>query len=93
MKHNTHESIILHLTETWVAYNVEFIKRLLSVIVSMPIIVFGLAYVFLWVIPLDLIKQRRDKKKPFNTHSLPMQNLIDQVKEESTSKPNEWGGA
>ena len=59
----------------------------------MPIIVFGLAYVFLWVIPLDLIKQRRDKKKPFNTHPLPMQNLIDKVKEESTSKPNEWGGA
>ena len=59
----------------------------------MPIIVFGLAYVFLWVIPLDLIKQRRDKKKPFNTYPLPMQNLIDKVKEESTSKPNEWGGA
>ena len=71
----------------------KFIKRLLSVIVSMPIIVFGLAYVFLWVIPLDLIKQKRDKKKPFNTHPLPMQNLIDKVKEESTSKSNEWGGA
>ena len=71
----------------------EFVKRLFSVIVSMPIIVFGLAYVFLWVIPLDLIKQRRNRKQPFKTHPLPMQNLIDKVKEESTSKPNEWGGA
>ena len=50
-------------------------------------------YVFLWVIPLDLIKQRKNKKQPFNTQPLPMQNLIDKVKEESTSKPNEWGGA
>ena len=59
----------------------------------MPIIVFGLAYVFLWVIPVDLIKQRRNKKQPFNTHPLPMQNLIDKVKEENTLKSNDWGGA
>jgi hypothetical protein len=76
-----------------VEYNVEFVKRLFSVILSMPLIVFGLAYVFLWVIPLDLIKQRRNRKQPSKTHPLPMQNLIDKVKEESTSKPNEWGGA
>jgi hypothetical protein len=76
-----------------VEYNVEFVKRLLSVILSMPIIVFGLAYVFLWVIPLDLIKQRNNRKKPFNTHPLPMQNLIDKVKEENTLKSNDWGGA
>ena len=75
------------------AYNVEFVKRLLSVIASMPIIVFGLAYVFLWVIPLDLIKQRNNRKEPFNTHPLPMQNLIDKVKEESTLKSNDCGGA
>ena len=59
----------------------------------MPIIVFGLAYVFLWVIPLDLIKQRKNRKKPFNTHPLPMQDLIDKVKEENTMKSNDWGGA
>jgi len=76
-----------------VEYNVEFVKRLFSVILSMPIIVFGLAYVFLWVIPLDLIKQRRNRKQPFNTHPLPMQNLIDKVKEENTMKSNDWGGA
>ena len=59
----------------------------------MPIIVFGLAYVFLWVIPVDLIKQRRNRKRPFKTHPLPMQNLIDKVKEENTLKSNDWGGA
>jgi len=76
-----------------VEYNVEFVKRLLSIILSMPIIVFGLAYVFLWVIPLDLIKQRNNRKKSFNTHPLPMQDLIDKVKEENTLKSNDWGGA
>lgn len=55
----------------------------------MPIIVFGLAYVFLWVIPLDLYKQRKNRKEPFNTHPLPMQNLIDKVKEENKLKPND----
>ena len=68
-------------------------KDFLSVILSIPVLVFGFFYIFLWVIPLDLIKQRKNKKQPFNTHPLPMQNLIDKVKEESTSKPNEWGGA
>jgi len=50
-------------------------------------------YVFLWVIPLDLIKQRKKKKQPFETHPLPMQNLIDKVKDENTLKSNDWGGA
>ena len=51
-------------------------------------------YVFLWVIPLDLIKQRKNKKQPYNnSHPLPMQNLIDTVKEENKLKSNEWGGA
>ena len=68
-------------------------KEFISVIFSIPILIFGFVYVFLWVVPLDLIKQRKNKKQPFNTHPLPMQNLIDKVKEESTSKPNEWGGA
>ena len=71
----------------------DFIKRLLSVVSSLPIILFGLIYVFLWVIPLDLIKQRKNKKQPFNTQPLPMQNLIDTVKEENKLKSNEWGGA
>ena len=74
-------------------YNVDFVKRLLSVVSSLPIILFGFVYVFLWVIPLDLIKQRTNKKQPFNTHPLPMQNLIDTVKEENKLKSNEWGGA
>jgi hypothetical protein len=72
---------------------IEFLTRLLSVVASLPIILFGLMYVFLWVIPLDLIKQRKKKKQPFNTHPLPMQNLIDKVKEENKLKSNEWGGA
>jgi len=72
---------------------IEFLTRLLSVIASLPIILFGLMYVFLWVIPLDLIKQRKNKKQPFETHPLPMQNLINQVKEENTLKSNDWGGA
>jgi len=76
-----------------VVYNVDFIKRLLSVVSSLPIILFGLMYVFLWVIPLDLIKQRKSKKQPFETQPLPMQNLINQVKEENTLKSNDWGGA
>ena len=71
----------------------DFVKRLLSVVSSLPIILFGLIYVFLWVIPLDLIKQRKNKKQPFNTQPLPMQNLIDKVKEENTLKSNDWGGA
>ena len=72
---------------------IEFLTRLLSVIASLPIILFGLMYVFLWVIPLDLIKQRKNKKQPFETQPLPMQNLINQVKEENTLKSNDWGGA
>jgi hypothetical protein len=68
-------------------------KELLSVILSIPILVFGFLYVFLWVIPLDLIKQRNNRKEPFKTHPLPMQNLIDKVKEENTVKSNDWGGA
>ena len=68
-------------------------KELVSVILSIPIILFGLVYVFLWIVPLDLIKQRRNKKQPFNTHPLPMQNLIDKVKEENNIKSNDWGGA
>jgi hypothetical protein len=73
---------------------VDFVKRLLSVVSSLPIILFGFVYVFLWVIPLDLIKQRKNKKQPYNnSHPLPMQNLIDTVKEENKLKSNEWGGA
>jgi hypothetical protein len=72
---------------------IEFLTRLLSVIFSIPILTFGFVYVFLWVVPLDLIKQRRNKKQPVNTHPLPMQNLIDKVKEENTLKSNDWGGA
>ena len=68
-------------------------KEFVSVILSIPIILFGLVYVFLWIVPLDLIKQRRNKKQPFNTHPLPMQNLIDKVKEENNIKSNDWGGA
>jgi len=68
-------------------------KELLSVILSIPILVFGFLYVFLWVIPLDLIKQRKNKKQPYIKHPLPMQNLIDKVKEENTVKSNDWGGA
>lgn len=71
----------------------DFVKRLLSVVSSLPIILFGFVYVFLWVIPLDLIKQRKNKKQPFNTRPLPMQNLIDKVKEENKLKSNDWGGA
>ena len=93
MKLNTNANIILHLIVTWVVYNVDFVKRLLSVVSSLPIILFGFVYVFLWVIPLDLIKQRKNKKQPFNTQPLPMQNLIDTVKEENKLKSNEWGGA
>jgi hypothetical protein len=68
-------------------------NKFISVIFSIPILIFGFVYVFLWVVPLDLIKQRKKKKLPFNTHPLPMQNLIDKVKEENTLKSNEWGGA
>lgn len=71
----------------------DFVKRLLSVVSSLPIILFGFVYVFLWVIPLDLIKQRKNKKQPFKTQPLPMQNLIDTVKEENKLKSNDWGGA
>ena len=68
-------------------------KDFLSVILSIPVLVYGFFYIFLWVIPLDLIKQRKNKKQPFIKHTLPMQNLIDKVKEENKLKPNEWGGA
>jgi len=72
---------------------IKFLTRSLSVVSSLPIILFGLMYVFLWVIPLDLLKQRKNKKQPFETHALPMQNLINKVKEENTLKSNDWGGA
>ena len=68
-------------------------NKFISVIFSIPILIFGFVYVFLWVVPLDLIKQRMNKKQSFDTHPLPMQNLIDKVKEENTLKSNEWGGA
>ncbi len=64
-------------------------KDLFSVILSIPILVFGFLYVFLWIVPLDLIKQRKNRKEPFKTHPLPMQK----VKEENTIKSNDWGGA
>ena len=82
----------------------DFLKRLFAVILSLPVIVFGLAYVFLWVVPLDLIKQSRMKKnldyhldKP--SHPLPIQKLIDKVSEENDNKPkhktpdNDWSSA
>jgi len=68
-------------------------NKFISVVFSIPILIFGFVYVFLWVVPLDLIKQRKNKKQPFDTHPLPMQNLINKVKEENTLKSNEWGGA
>jgi len=68
-------------------------NKFISVVFSIPILIFGFVYVFLWVVPLDLIKQRMNKKQPFDTHPLPMQNLISQVKEENKLKSNEWGGA
>jgi hypothetical protein len=68
-------------------------NKFTSVVFSIPILIFGFVYVFLWVVPLDLIKQRKNKKQPFDTHPLPMQNLINKVKEENTLKSNEWGGA
>ena len=68
-------------------------NKFTSVVFSIPILIFGFVYVFLWVVPLDLIKQRKNKKQPFDTHPLPMQNLINQVKEENKLKSNEWGGA
>ena len=68
-------------------------KDLFSVILSIPILVFGFFYIFLWVVPLDLIKQRNNRKEPFKTHPLPIQSLIDKVKEENTVKSNDWGGA
>jgi hypothetical protein len=68
-------------------------NKFISVVFSIPILIFGFVYVFLWVVPLDLIKQRKNKKQPFDTHPLPMQNLINQVKEENKLKSNEWGGA
>jgi len=68
-------------------------NKFTSVVFSIPILIFGFVYVFLWVVPLDLIKQRKNKKQPFETDPLPMQNLINQVKEESALKSNDWGGA
>ena len=58
-------------------------KELLSVILSIPILVFGFFYIFLWVVPLDIIKQRKNRKEPYVKHPLPIQNLIDKVKEEN----------
>jgi hypothetical protein len=57
-------------------------KELLSVILSIPVLVFGFFYIFLWIVPLDIIKQRKNRKEPYVKHPLPIQNLIDKVKEE-----------
>ena len=68
-------------------------KDFLSVILSIPVLVFGFFYIFLWVVPLDIIKQRNNKKQPYINHPLPIQGLIDKVKEENNIKSNDWGGA
>ena len=68
-------------------------KDFVSVILSIPILVFGFFYIFLWVVPLDIIKQRKNKKQPYINHPLPIQSLIDKVKEENNIKSNDWGGA
>jgi len=61
-------------------------KDFVSVILSIPVLVFGFFYIFLWVVPLDIIKQRKNKKQPYINHPLPIQSLIDKVKEENNIK-------
>ena len=83
-----------------------FLRQLVSVIKSMPIVVFGLAYVLLWIVPRDLY-QGRNRKKQYQeslnaSAQAPLKSIIDQVEKDTNLpyqsgqkdiKHNEWGGA
>ncbi len=83
-----------------------FLRQLVSVIRSIPIIVFGLAYVLLWIVPRDFYRGRNRKKQYQESVNAsaqaPLKSIIDQVERESSLpypsgqkdiKHNEWGGA
>lgn len=84
-----------------------FLRQLFAVISSLPIVVFGLAYVILWIVPRDLYRGRHRKRQyqeSLNARArAPLESIIDQVEKESTlpypsgqkdmNKHNEWGGA
>ena len=84
-----------------------FLRQLFAVIKSLPIVVFGLAYVILWIVPRDLYRGRHRKQQYqefLNARArAPLESIIDQVEcdtnlpypsgQKDLSKNNEWGGA
>ena len=84
-----------------------FLRQLFAVIKSLPIVVFGLAYVLLWIVPRDLYRGRHRKKQyqEFLNASAqaPLKSIIKQVERDTNlpypsgqkdmNKHNEWGGA
>ena len=61
-----------------------------------PIVGMGLLiYILIWTVPVELYKKIQHRKQPKPVHELPIQNLIDQVKEENKPKTtnNDWSSA
>jgi len=61
-----------------------------------PIVGTGLLiYILIWTVPVEIYKKIQHRKQPKPAHELPIQKLIDQVKEENKSKTtiNDWSSA
>lgn len=54
-----------------------------------------LIYILIWTVPVEIYKKIQHRIQPKPAHELPIQNLIDQVKEEHKPKTtnNDWSSA
>jgi len=54
-----------------------------------------LIYILIWTVPVEIYKKIQHRKQPKPAHELPIQKLIDQVKEENKSNTtiNDWSSA
>ena len=54
-----------------------------------------LIYILIWTVPVEIYKKIQHRKQPKPAHELPIQKLIDQVKEENKPKTtnNDWSSA
>lgn len=54
-----------------------------------------LIYILIWTVPVEIYKKIQYRKQPKHVYELPIQNLIDQVKEENKPKiiNSDWSSA
>lgn len=54
-----------------------------------------LIYILICTVPIEIYKKMQHRKQPKPVHELPIQNLIDQVKEENKPKiiNSDWSSA